>query len=218
MAKKRARRARVANRTVSARRRNLPTDVTDVLLEGVLVEEVTLKERLFVDHYVVNGFNASEAYQATHPQATRGTCYTEGWKLLRRPRVRAYLNERTHAAWSKLHLSGDEVLARVAQVATFDVRCLFDFDKKKMLEPWEWPDQVQAVVKGIRPVETGGYAVVLESPLAAQRMILELIGKLKGPGDSIDALAEAIMSDIKRNTGVDPKALPPATPQGEREP
>jgi flagellar capping protein FliD len=63
-----------------------------------------------------------------------------------------------------------------------------------------WPDEIANSVETIDFYENGGVKRVrLASKATARRTILEVSGKLKSqPGDSMDALAEAIRADLSR--------------------
>jgi|KBSSwiStaDraftv2_1062776.scaffolds.fasta_scaffold6557729_1 hypothetical protein len=56
---------------------------------------------------------------------------------------------------------------RLANIATFDVRELFDAESK-LLPVADWPDSVRSCIRGFKPSEDG-IAVTLESPLQALR-------------------------------------------------
>lgn len=76
-------------------------------------------QRTFALEYLENGFNQTRAYSASHPAAAVPTCATEGWRLLRNPKVRAWLNERLEDAWRPRQMGGEQALGRVADLATW---------------------------------------------------------------------------------------------------
>ncbi len=95
----------------------------------------------FCLNYVANGFNASAAYRAAHPTASKHTARVEGCRTLIKPAVQEFLATQIGDRWKDLHMDGDEVLARVSMDARADPRLLFD-EKGKPLPPADWPDEV----------------------------------------------------------------------------
>jgi len=151
----------------------------------------------FALEYLQNGFNARQAYREIHRRAGLGTAGVEGYRTLNLPKVRSFLNAQLEGAWKPLQMGGEQALARIARIAAFDIRDLHD--KNGELLPVDlWPDAVVGVVRGIQHTDDG-VRVQLESPHAALRTILEQTGKLRTPGDSIDALAEAIRGDLAKH-------------------
>ena len=85
-------------------------------------------------------------------------------------------------------------------LASADVRDLYD-ENGELLAIHLWPDSIAACVKSIKD-GPAGLTVTMHDKLAALRTILEQLGKLKTPGDSMDALADAIRADRKTH-GID---------------
>ena len=157
--------------------------------------------RTFVAEYLSNGFNATEAYLAAHPNVARNTAATEGWRNMRNPEIAAAIRPRLEARWKALHLTGDEVLARVGFDATVDLRLLYD-EQGNLKKPQDWPEEMAGSVKSIQDGPYG-LKVTFVDPLQARRIILEQTGKLRTPGDSIDALAKALQADLDKHGGGD---------------
>lgn len=74
--------------------------------------------KTFALEYLANGFNATQAYLKAHPGVKEATGATEGWRLLRNPKIRAFLNPLLEDAWKPLQMGGEQALARVAVLAT----------------------------------------------------------------------------------------------------
>lgn len=74
--------------------------------------------RTFAFEYLANGFNATQAYLKAHPAVSDNTAGVEGHRLLRKPKVRAFLNPLLEEAWKPLQMGGEQALARVALLAT----------------------------------------------------------------------------------------------------
>ncbi len=155
----------------------------------------------FCLNYVANGFNASAAYRAAHPTASKHTARVEGCRTLIKPAVQEFMATQIGDRWKGLQMDGDEVLARVSMDARADPRLLFD-EKGKPFAPADWPDEIANSIESFELHENGCIRrVKFASKAAARRTILEMSGKLKGqPIDSADALADAIRADLARHT------------------
>jgi phage terminase small subunit len=160
---------------------------------------LTLTQHTFALAYLGNGFNATQAYRRARPTAATGTAAVAGFRLLRNAKVRGFLQPQLEAAWQLQQIGGEQALALVGRDATADIRLLFDA-KGDALKPHAWPEEIASSVESYEIRGDGSVRVKLAGKLAARRIILEQTGKIKSPGDSIDALAEAIRTDIERHT------------------
>ena len=153
----------------------------------------------FCLHYLQNGLNATAAYRAAYPGVTGPTACTNAYRLLRNAEIRTFLTQELGDRWKALHMSGDEVVARVAMDARADPRLLLD-ERGKAVSPQNWPDEIANSVETLEFHENGAVKrVKFASKSAARRTILEMMGKLKPQaGESMDALAEAIRADLAR--------------------
>lgn len=166
-------------------------------LGPVIPESLEPAEFAFCLEYLANGFNATQAYQKSHPQANAMTARTEGYRCLTKPHIRAHINEQLEKAWKPLQMGGEQALARVARIAAADIRDLYD-EKGELLKPHLWPDSIACCVKSVKDGPYG-LTVTLESTVGALRIVLEQTGKLKGTADSIDALAAILRENYKAN-------------------
>ena len=111
----------------------------------------------FCLHYLQNGLNATAAYRAAYPGVTGPTACTNAYRLLRNAEIRTFLTQELGDRWKALHMSGDEVVARVAMDARADTGChrfrrltirllsdpsqaTFDFGHRRNLTLIETPD------------------------------------------------------------------------------
>lgn len=121
----------------------------------------------------------------------------EGSRTLALPCIRTFVNRRLEDAWRPFQMGGDQALARIAMLASSDIRDLYD-EKGALLPPHLWPDHIAPCVRAVKD-GPHGRSVTLESPLQALRIILEQTGKLKPSSQGVDALAEALRADYERN-------------------
>lgn len=78
--------------------------------------EISLLEMDFAKAYVSNGYNATKAYAATHPDATPASCNTNGCKWARREHVVRYIEQLRKEAFDSLHIDAYRVLEELAEI------------------------------------------------------------------------------------------------------
>lgn len=154
-------------------------------------------DEMFLVLYVANGFNACQAWMSVHPNASAAAARVSACRKLTTANVKARLAELLEDRWKGIHMTGDEVLARVAMDARSDPRQLFD-EKGKLLDPHDWPDDIANSIESVK-VKPEGVEIKLASKTAARRTILEITGKVKGAAGTIDELADAMRLTIEKN-------------------
>lgn len=154
---------------------------------------------LFLKLYVVNGFNASAAYQEVHPAVTSRSARTNGWRLLANADVKARLKELVDADWKTRQVSPEEVLARIGLDATADPRQLVD-EHGFALGLHELGDEIASSIESVEFEGGKLKKVKLASKTIARRTILEVTGKVNG-GNDVDRLADALRETLTRSAG-----------------
>lgn len=145
--------------------------------------------------YDTNGGNGTRAWLESHPEVVSiHAAAVESSKALRKPNIRARLEELRAARFKRLHMSADEAIGRISLDAQADPRKLYD-EAGKMLPPHLWPDDVAQSIRSIRPGPFGD-AITLNDSLAARRIVLEHAGKLDGPTKAVLTLAKLIAGDF----------------------
>lgn len=82
---------------------------------------------LFVQAYLANGLNATQAYLTIHPKARYNTARSEGARLLQNPTVSARVAFLSAARAKKFEVDGEELLRQTNAVANADHRHLTQF-------------------------------------------------------------------------------------------
>lgn len=80
----------------------------------------------FVDAYLANGENATQAYLAVNPGVANTTAATEGYKLLRIPDIHRVVEERRAALRARFALTSERVIQELGRIAYFDPRGVLD--------------------------------------------------------------------------------------------
>jgi phage terminase small subunit len=152
--------------------------------------------------WLANGYNGAAAYKASHPDCqSEAAARAGGARLLANANVRAYLRTQLESRWAEHEMSADEAAARVAMDARSDPRLLFNA-KGELLPPHEWPDEIANSIESV-DMTTG--KVKLVSKLGARRLMLELTGKLRDPGDGLRDLAQILADKWKGDDADRPK-------------
>lgn len=136
--------------------------------------ELTAVQAAFVLAYTSNGYNATRAYQAARPQASKEVAAVNGHRMLRVDKVARAIRQLQARRFKRWEMSGDEAAALTAISARADIRNAYDADGKP-LPVHEWPEELRLALKGIKA--DGSF--VLHDGLKARETILRMTGKLR---------------------------------------
>lgn len=106
----------------------------------------------FVEEYIRNGRNAKQAYKKFRPKVTDRTAETEASKLLRNPKVSAYLAKREKELQKASRLTTENVLKELARIVFVDPRKFYHEDGQ-LKEPHELDDDTAAALASIEADE-----------------------------------------------------------------
>ena len=77
---------------------------------------LTKKNKLFVEEYVANHYNATQAYLAIY-DCEYNTANTKACLLLKKPEVKEYIREVQKERTERLNINADRVLEELASIA-----------------------------------------------------------------------------------------------------
>jgi hypothetical protein len=155
---------------------------------------LTPAQWVFALAWLQNGFNGLQAYKTSHPDASDSTAGVEAVRYLKNPSVRTFIAQWLENEWGPLEASAAEAVGRIGAMSRLDVATLVD-DDDVLLPVRKWPRAARAAVK-----EFGDGKVKFVDPLAANRLVLELTGRLKNPlAEMGDALGDAIKRTMNRS-------------------
>jgi hypothetical protein len=86
-----------------------------------------MNDETFVQAYLANGLNATQAYATVHPKAKATTCRSEGPRLLQNPDIAARVAHLSHARAAEFEVDGKELLRHTLAIATADHRALSEY-------------------------------------------------------------------------------------------
>ena len=139
--------------------------------------ELTHGQELFALEYLVNGYNATAAYKATHPRCTQRTAEVNGSRLLRKAEVAAFIEREKNERKQRLRMEADEALEGITRIARADIRRLFD-DHGNVLPITLWPEDIADCVKALKPTPFG-VTIVMYDKLKALELMAIAGGELK---------------------------------------
>lgn len=95
-----------------------------------MAEGLTDKQRAFIDHYFMCGFNATEA--AKRAGYSKDTAYSQGQRLLKNVEVKAEVSRR----FAEHAMAPDEVISRIGEVARSDMADFLRVDEEEITLSW----------------------------------------------------------------------------------
>lgn len=130
--------------------------------------DLTGKQQVFIDEYLSNGFNATEAARKAGYKGDSKTLAVVGFENLRKPNISAIVNERLNEA----AMSANEVLARLSKIARGEVIDFLDEDGKFDLKTARQL-QKAGLLKKLKSKRTSKRVDVLEEGNEESRETLE---------------------------------------------
>lgn len=109
---------------------------------------LTDKQKLFCEEYV-NCHNASEAYErAGYASSKRNISGVEGHKLLKNPKILAYINELEQKRSQRTQITGDRLLEELARIAFSNIVNFSSFTDSgvKVKDSSTLPDSVTGAI------------------------------------------------------------------------
>lgn len=109
------------------------------------------KERLFALAYCQNNGNSSAAaVTAGYSTKTKGEI---GYELLRRPRVREFIQAIQDDIATMLGISAIDIAREYAKIGFLDIRTLFDPETGQVLDPKDIPDKTAGAIASYEALE-----------------------------------------------------------------
>lgn len=74
------------------------------------------RHRAFVEEYLINGYNATTAYQKVYPKATYKTAIANGARLLTNAEIQGFLQSKKEETAKRNNISKDEIIGVIASI------------------------------------------------------------------------------------------------------
>jgi len=87
------------------------------------LEDLTQKQQDFIEHYMTNGHNATEAYISAGYRVSprRAVVRKDAWEIRHNPNIEYNITRLMKAKWEAVHMDEDEALARTSEIARMDL-------------------------------------------------------------------------------------------------
>ena len=83
---------------------------------GVMIMALTAKNKLFVEEYVANHYNATQAYVTVYGVSDT-VARSKACQVLKKPEVKEYMKEVQKERTEQLNITADRVLSELASIA-----------------------------------------------------------------------------------------------------
>lgn len=161
-------------------------------------DKLSPKLKRFCDEYLVDNNGKRAAIAAGYSKKTAEVCAS---KMLRIPKLAAYIAQKTAKKCEKLEITAERVMQEIAKLAFYDVRKLVD-DNGKLLPFSKIDDNTAAAIGGIDIVTRGNSEISVGEITKV---------KLSDKTKSLELLARhlKLLTDKTELTGADGKPLIP---------
>lgn len=83
------------------------------------LQGLSAKEKRFCEEYIRNGYNATKAYLLAY-DCEYSTANSQGYKLLRKPEIKQYIEEVQKIAFDEACISAERIALKLAEIAFAD--------------------------------------------------------------------------------------------------
>jgi len=92
--------------------------------------KLTIKEELFKNEYLLNGFNATRAYMKAYllEEEDYNSCGVAAYAMIRNPKIRKEIDAQLTKTFTKMEVSNELLIASYVNQAFYDERSFFDED------------------------------------------------------------------------------------------
>lgn len=131
---------------------------------------MTLKESLFIEHYLCT-FNATDA--ARKAGYSERTARQQGYENLTKPYIQVYIQEKTSTILEKLGITQEKVIRELARIAFSDIQeCLKGKNELKNLN--DICPETTPAIKNIR-ITNSGFKIDMHDKFSALNKLVDLI-------------------------------------------
>jgi len=84
--------------------------------------DLTFKQKLFVKHYMTNGYNATQAYMSVYPDSSHAAAMSSASDLLSNPTLKAYIQREQEEVAEALLLTKEKIINKLMEIIKGDGR------------------------------------------------------------------------------------------------
>ncbi len=187
----------------------------ETYLQG-LRSQLTKNQRIFCDEYLIDR-NGTQSYLVAYPNTKKkSTASVSAHHLLRKPKIKEYINERLKDIAKKSAVTVERILQEESLIAFSDMRQLFDGGFVQ-IAPGDLPENIARAVAGIEIKEKVLYTTDDDETVMSRTYKYKLWDKggslnrlekhlgmhqdNKNVGDSLEALGDRLAAAIERVAG-----------------
>jgi hypothetical protein len=138
-------------------------------------EQPTRERRLaFIDEYMHNGFNATEAYQKVF-KCGHDSARKHAGRVLNDPDVQDYLCMRRQEAYKRIGISHERIMLELQRLALVNTEDFYDPDTGALRPIHQIPEDARRAIQGVK-VDRDGCKVGYE--IEGKKGALELLAKI----------------------------------------
>ena len=142
-------------------------------------EELTKKQLIFAKEYLVSMNSTESAIKAGF---SKKTASSQGSRLLKNVKVKAYIEEQLLQRASKLDITPNRIIEELGHIAFFNINNIFDGMTLKEIS--HMPENVTRAISSIKARTTkeadGSFAEITEIKANDKIRALEMLGKYLG--------------------------------------
>lgn len=86
----------------------------------MIKKNISLKNKAYVDEYLINGLNITQAYKKIYPKSSDKTALEQGSRLLSRPLIKDYLDIQSDKISKKLDIKKEDLINILLGIAKDD--------------------------------------------------------------------------------------------------
>jgi phage terminase small subunit len=83
-------------------------------------KDLTFKQKLFIKHYMTNGYNATKAYMSAYPDSSYDSARSSAPDLLANPNIKEYLKKEQDEVADALLITKEKLVIKLLEIINSD--------------------------------------------------------------------------------------------------
>jgi len=86
----------------------------------MMEKDLTFKQKLFIKHYMTNGYNATKAYMSAYPDSSYDSARSSAPDLLANPNIKEYLKKEQDEVADALLITKEKLVIKLLEIINSD--------------------------------------------------------------------------------------------------
>ena len=86
----------------------------------MMEKDLTFKQKLFIKHYMTNGYNATKAYMSAYPDSSYDSARSRAPDLLANPNIKEYLKKEQDEVADALLITKEKLVIKLLEIINSD--------------------------------------------------------------------------------------------------